>query len=113
MTAGDHVAPEPAPIPQPRPVVDAAKTQTRNQRIVAAFVALVAFLPELLREFGIWAITDAQMADFIQFVNLAAGVALVFMAQETKNVALNVESQVTPTASPRLTQIVDLTAPTD
>ncbi len=92
----DHLA-------QPRPVVDAANKETRNQRIVAAILGLAVIIPTWLTEFNIVVFTPGQLSSSFTALNLGVAVLLAFMAQETKNTALRVEGEVTPVASPKIT----------
>ena len=89
-----------------RPVVDAAKTESRNQQIVAALVGLIVFIPEVLISFDLWEVTDMQVLDLTRLVNLIAVVVLLFIAQQTKTNALFVETQVTSTFDPVKTTTV-------
>ena len=83
-----------------RPVVDVAKSETRNQRIVAASLAFLVFVPELVTSLGLYEFDPVQMNDITQFLTLMAAVLLGFMAEQTKTNALYVETQVTSTFDP-------------
>lgn len=83
-----------------RPVVDAAASETRNQRIVAALLGLIVFVPNILTSFNIYTFNPDQLRDFTQFATLVAAAVLVFMAENTKTTALYVETQVTSTFEP-------------
>ncbi len=94
--------------PQPRPVVDAAATETRTGRVIAAVAALFGALPAFLIEFGWITPTPGQIAQYGVMLGLVVGLALVLAGEKTKQNALMVEAQVTPIASPRLTTTVPL-----
>ena len=91
---------DPAVPTTPRPVVDAAKSESRNQRIVAAVLAVLVFIPRVLDSFNIYEFNVDQLSDFTTAVTLLAAVVLVFMAEGTKSTALYVETQVTSTFEP-------------
>jgi hypothetical protein len=94
---------------QPRPVVDTAATETRTGRIIAAVGALLGAVPALLISFEVISWTGEQVAQYALFLGLLVGLANVLAGQQVKANALAVEAQVTPIASPQLTQVVPLT----
>ena len=93
---------------QPRPVVDAAAEETKVSRIIAALGALFAALPASLIAFGVISWTGEQVAQYTVILGLTLALANVFAGQQTKANAVMVEAQVTPIASPQLTQVVPL-----
>lgn len=93
---------------QPRPVVDAAATETRTGRIIAAVGALLAVIPATLIAFNAITWTGEQVAQYTVVLGLALALANVLAGQQTKANAIAVEAQVTPIASPQLTQVVPL-----
>ena len=95
---------------QPRPVVDAAATETKVSRIIAALGALFAALPASLIAFGAISWTGEQVAQYTVILGLSLALANVFAGQQTKQNAIMVEAQVTPIANPQLTQVVPLIA---
>ncbi len=94
---------------QPRPVVDAAATETRTGRIIAAVGAVLAALPAFLIGFEFITWNGERVAQYTLMLGLALALANVFAGQQTKQNALMVEAQVTPIASPQLTQTIPLT----
>ena len=98
---------------QPRPVVDAAATETRTGRIIAAGAALLGALPAALLEFELIVWDAGNVAQYGVILGLAVGLALVLAGERTKQNALAVEAQVTPIASPQLTKVVPLELPAD
>ena len=97
---------------QPRPVVDAAADETKTSRVIAAVGAILAALPASLIAFGVIDWDGERVAQYTLMLGLAIGLANVFAGQQTKVNAIRVEAQVTPVASPQLTQVVPL-APDD
>ena len=93
---------------QPRPVVDAAANETRTSRIIAAVSGVLGVVPATLLSFDIINWTAEQVAQYGTTLGLFVALALVFAGQATKTNALRVESEVTPIASPMLTQVVEL-----
>lgn len=96
------------PEDQPRPVVEAAATETKVSRIIAAVGAVLAAIPALLISFGVINWSGEQVAQYTLMLGLLIGLANVFAGQQTKANAVAVEAQVTPIASPQLTQVVPL-----
>ena len=96
---------------QPRPVVDAAASETKVSRFIAAVGAILAAIPASLISFGAIDWTGEQVAQYTLMLGLFIGLANVFAGQQTKANAVKVEAQVTPIASPQLTQVVPLTLP--
>ena len=93
---------------QPRPVVDAAATETKTSRIIAAVAGVIGVVPATLLSFDLITWTAEQVAQYGTTLGLFVALALVFAGQQTKANALRVESEVTPVASPRLIQVVEL-----
>ena len=94
--------------PQPRPVVDAAATETKTSRVIAAVAGLLGVVPATLLSFDIITWTAEQVAQYATTLGLLVALALVFAGQQTKANALRVESEVTPVANPMLTKVVEL-----
>lgn len=96
---------------QPRPVVDAAATETKTGRIIAAVSAVLAAIPATLIEFEVITWTAGQVAQYGVILGLGVALALVLAGEKTKQNALAVEAQVTPIASPQMTLIQPLSIP--
>ena len=96
--------------PQSRPVVDAAATETKTSRIIAAVAGVLGVVPATLLSFDLINWTAEQVAQYGTTLGLFVALALVFAGQQTKANALRVESEVTPVDNPMLTQVVKLVA---
>jgi len=86
---------------QPRPVVDAAANQKRRGDIIGAIALVLGGVPALILLFDMDALTAAQVSGITLFLGLLTTAAMVLFARQDLKTALNVETQVTPVASPR------------
>ncbi len=86
---------------QPRPVVDAAASQKRRGDIIGAIALVLGGIPALILLFSANALTAAQVAGITVFLGLLTTAAMVLYARRDLKTALDVESQVTPSASPK------------
>lgn len=86
---------------QPRPVVDAAQNQNTRAKWIGAIAAVLGALPSFLLAFGLIDWSGEQIAAYTAFLGVTTGAVSFVIGSSDVKTALQVESQVTPVASPR------------